>query len=87
VVDQHLTHHAGGDGEELAPLLPLPPPLLAEPQVGLVDESRGLERVLLPLAAQPGRRDRPQIVVDEGCDAPQRLVVPPLPGDQQLGDV
>ena len=51
VVDQDATHDAGGDGEEVGPVLPLDPFQVDEPEVGFVDQGGRLEGVPGALAA------------------------------------
>src|SRR5262249_45948103 len=43
VVDDHLTHGGGGDGEEVIAVLPVRPGLVDQLQVRLVDEASGIQ--------------------------------------------
>ena len=52
MVHENAPHHDGGHADELRAVLPVHLPLIDEPQVRLVDERGGLERVVGPLAAQ-----------------------------------
>jgi hypothetical protein len=55
--------------------LPFDALLAGQPQIGLVDERRGVQRVVGPLEAQLFARELAQLVVDERVDACQRVGV------------
>ena len=56
-------------------------------QVDLVVQGRGLQSVAWTLAAQITRRDSPQLAVDRLHQLLGRLLLAPLPGQQESGDV
>ena len=63
MVHQDATHQAGGDREELDAVLPAETAEIHQTQVGLVDESRGCQRVIAALGPEAPARDPPQIGV------------------------
>ena len=64
VIDQDAAHHLRRHAEEVRAVLPDDALLADEPQVGLVNERRRLQRVLDPFAAEVGRGPPPELVVD-----------------------
>ena len=65
-LDENPPHGLGRGGEEVAPAIPVLRLAAAEePQVRLVDQGGGLERLAGPFATQLGRRDPAQLVVDQ----------------------
>ena len=54
-LDQNLAHRVRSDGAEVRAVLPPPGPVLHQPQVGLVDQGRRLQRLSGTLAAQIAR--------------------------------
>ena len=52
VVHENPPHHDGRQADELCAILPVHLPLVDQPEVRLVDECGGLERVVAPLAEQ-----------------------------------
>ncbi len=64
MVDEDAPHHLRRDGKEVRAVLPRRALLIDEPQVGLVDQRGGLQRVAIALAPQPGRRALMQLPVD-----------------------
>jgi hypothetical protein len=86
VVDQDPAHHLRGQPKKLRPVAPVHAVLLDEPQVGLVHERGGLERVARALGAQLRGREVAQLVVDRGQEAVEVRAVAAAPSDQELGD-
>ena len=58
VVDQDAPHHLRGDAEEVRATLPGDAILAGEPEVRLVDQGGGLQRVVRPFAAKIRRGRR-----------------------------
>ena len=52
VIDEDAAHHLGRDAEEVRPVLPVDTVLACEPDVRLVDQRGGLERVVGPFPPQ-----------------------------------
>ena len=52
VVDEDAPHQLGGDGEEVASVLPVDGPLAEQLQVRLIDDSGGLKVVVAPLTRE-----------------------------------
>ena len=85
VVDQQAPHGAGGDGEKAAAVLGRDPPLVEQAQIHLVDQRRGAQGVVRPLAAERPPCHLAQLAVDQGDDPVERLAVPVAPAFQPLG--
>src|ERR1041385_9245254 len=66
MIDEYAPHGSGGDCEEVGAVPPIVPHGPSEPQVDLVRELGGLERVPWPLAAQVRAGDTPQLGVNHG---------------------
>ena len=60
-----LPHAASRDAEEVRPARPLDLILMNEPEIGLVDQRRGLEGVTGSLSAHEGIGGRTQLCVDQ----------------------
>lgn len=86
-VHQQVPHNAGGEGEEVAPIGERRGRALHEPQIGLVDQAGGVQRVLLGLGPEPLPGDGAEPVVDERDQAVERLGVARLPPVQEVGDL
>ena len=87
MVDQHPSHQLGRDGEELRAVLPVGVLLIHELEVGLVDERRGLQRVLGPLSPEMRVRDPVQFLVDERHQVIEGIAIALVPGEQEGGYV
>jgi hypothetical protein len=61
--------------------------LIDQPEVGLVDEAAGVERVHPAPAAELDAGQPPQVVVDERHQPVERLGIAGAVGDEQLGNV
>ena len=83
MIDQNLAHQVGRDAEELRAAGALHLRLVHQPQVGLVDQRRRLQRVVRPLAADIGGREAAQFAVDERHQFAQCLLVAAAPGLEQ----
>ena len=53
----------------------------------LVDNCRDLKTIVSPFPAELAGRDGPQLVVNQGYEAVERVAAAPLPLVQELGDV
>ena len=53
------------DAEEMCSVLPVALPLVDKPHVRLVNQGRGLQRVVGPLVAKLSRRDTAELRIDE----------------------
>jgi len=84
VLDQDVTHSHGGDAEEVRPVLPIDLFFINQPQVGLVNQVGGLERVAGALRAQiiPGQPS--QLTVDQRRQFIERGLIAIAPPDEQL---
>jgi hypothetical protein len=88
LIDQDAPHGLGSGGEEVAAALPGPLRAPADqPQVGLLHQRRGLERLAgLLLGELPGR-ELAQLVVDQGQELLGRLAVALLDRREDAGHV
>lgn len=64
VIRENPSHHPGSDGEKLEAIAPINGLLIEQPQIRFVDERRGLEGVIRPLAPQIIRGQLPQLIVN-----------------------
>ena len=87
MIDEDAAHDGGRDGEEVRAVAPLHAPLIDEPQVALVHERGGLERVLASLAAHGALGVPAQLLVDRGDEPVRRGLVAASPGEEEPGDV
>ena len=88
VLDEDATHRLGRRGEEVAAAIP-PLGLLAidEPEVGLVDQGGGLERLPRLLLGEPLLGEPPELAVDERQELLGRPRVALLDGREDAGHV
>ena len=63
MVHQDAAHHACGDREELDAVLPPDAAEIHEPDVGLMDERCGCQRMIAAFGTETPARDPPQVVV------------------------
>jgi hypothetical protein len=76
-LDQDATHGLGRRGEEVSPAVPSPVRVAADQsQVGLVHQSRGLERLTRRLSRQLPSGQPAQLVVDQREQLAGRLPLP-----------
>ncbi len=85
VVHQDAAHHAGRDAEEVRPALPVDLVVVHQAQVRLVDQGRGLERVVAAFAAQVAARHLAQFLVDRRQEFLRGCHAAALPGQQKPG--
>lgn len=69
-LDEDLPHRPRGDAEEVRAALERQVRALEEPEVRLVHEGRGLERVPGPLEPRVPARDAPEVGIDERHERP-----------------
>jgi hypothetical protein len=86
VVHQDLAHDAGGSGKKMRPVLQVDAGLIHQPEVGFVDQSRGLERVIRPLPSHVPAGDPVQLVFDDREQRVQTISVTAAPSDEQASD-
>lgn len=84
VLDQDPAHHARRDAEEMRAILPVHI-RVDQPQIGFMDQRRGLERMSLGLAPELSPRQPAQLRIDERNQPVVRPIVPEPPFAQQLG--
>jgi hypothetical protein len=84
VLDQDPAHHARRDAEEMRAILPVHI-RVDEPQIGFMDQRRGLERMSLGLAPELSPRQATQLCIHERNQPVVRPIVPEPPFAQQLG--
>src|SRR5439155_12882471 len=87
MVDEDAAHDPRGDGEEMGAVAPVVLPDAGKPQVRLVCELGGLERVPRSLVAQVRARDAPQLAVDHRhqlVERPRVAVAEALEEDRDL---
>ena len=87
VLDEDAAHGLGRGGEEVAAAVPARVVRPDEPEVGLVDQGRGLERLARLLLRQPLGGELAQLVVDQRQELLGRLRVALLDGREDAGDV
>ena len=88
ILDQDAAHGLGGGGEEVPAAVPAPILRRAdEPEVRLVDQGGGLERLAGPLPGQPMRGQPAELVVDQRQELIGRSGVALLDGREDAGDV
>jgi len=66
VIDEDVTHDVGGQAEDAGAILPHGIGFADEPQVGLIDESSGLEGVVAALEAHLHHCQLMQLLVEAG---------------------
>ena len=87
VVHDDLAHRDGRDGEEVLPVLPVELAAIEQPQVGLVDEGRGVERHVAGARREAAMRHGVQLDVDERQQGLDRAALAAAQIAQDLGDV
>jgi hypothetical protein len=70
----------------MSTVLPLYLARINQPQVSLVDESRGLQCVSRAFVAQVAPRDEPQLGIDEWNQSLERCLIAIAPGKQNPGN-
>lgn len=87
VIHEDPAHDFRCNPEELRAVLPGNALLIDEPEVQLVDESRGYQRVLPPFAPQMPGGDATQLGIDQREQRVSRRRVALRPAEQQASDV
>ena len=85
VVHEQSAHRLGGYGEEVSAVLPGDPLLVHELQVRLVDDGRGLQGMAGTFLGEMTFRQSVQLVVHQGDELVESLLVPLVPGQQETG--
>src|SRR5262249_43632476 len=86
-VDQDAPHGLGRRRKEVSPAVPDPVRVAADqPQVGLMHQGRGLERLTRRLAGQLLSSQAAQLVVDQREQRAGRLPLPPVVGFEDTRD-
>src|SRR5262249_43969210 len=81
-------HRLSRSSEEMAAAFPVPDLLhIDQPQVGLVDQGRGLERLARLLLSQPLDREPAQLVVDQRQQLLRGVRIALLHGGQDRRDL
>ena len=81
-VNENAPHQPRADREEVGAILPTHVLELHQPQVDLVDERRGLQRVTFIFPGHLAARQAVQFVVDQGRQVLQGGLVPVSPGSE-----
>src|SRR6202521_1498340 len=87
MVDQHPPHHLRRDRIEVHAVVPVQLFSTAEPEVDLVDQRGGLQRMAMALAAQVPASNLSQLAINQRQQSLGSRLVPLLPAPKQLGDV
>ena len=87
MVDEHVSHDLRGDGKEVGAVVQRDAALIDQPQVNLVDEHRGLERVARTLTHHVAPRETAQLVVHERHELVECGLVTRAPVAQELRHV
>jgi hypothetical protein len=87
VVHQDAPHQLRGHTEELGTILPARMVLINQFAIGLVDECRGLQRVLDPLVTQGAGGDAAQFPIHDRDQLREGTTVAAAPGSEQLRHV
>ena len=85
-IDQHATHHLGGESEELVAVVEGEAGSVDQAQVDLVNESGGLEGNPGAFQRHPLLGKAAEFGVDQGNEAVQRVLIAASPGLQKLGN-
>ena len=85
VVNQDAPHQLRRDAEKMSAVLPLHVLLIYQPQVGFIDQRRGLQSVAGAFAAHVTAGELSQLGVDQRQQLIERRLVAVAPIHQQLG--
>ena len=75
VVHDDVPHELRRQSDEVVSIFKMPGPLFRETQVGLMNQRRALDGVIGPLALQAPVRDPPKLIVDEGQDCVEGVLI------------
>src|SRR5215213_5272985 len=87
VVDQDTAHRLRRCRHEMGAVLPVHALVIDQPQVGFVDESRGLQAMAGALAPHVVVRQTTEFVVDDRHQEGERKLIPVAPGSEKRADV
>jgi hypothetical protein len=79
VIDQDPPHHLRGHAKEVGPAFEVDAALLDEPEVRLVNERRGLQRVAVPLTAKLPGGNSTQLGIDHWQQGFEGVAIPATP--------
>ena len=83
VVHQNAAHQLRRNGEKMGAVLPLHAVVVHQPQVGFVDQGRGLQAVAGALARHVAVRQAVKLLIDDRRQPFERIPVSLAPGAQQ----
>src|SRR5262249_34641117 len=84
VLDQDMAHSHCGDAEKVRPVLPINLFFISQPQVGLVNQVRGLQCVTGALLAEVITGQASQLTIDPRRQFIERGLIAIAPPDEQL---
>jgi hypothetical protein len=84
---ENTSHHTCRHRQEMGAVLPLHLLHVDEPEIGLVDQGGGLQRVTTSFEAHVTARDTVRLVVDERNQLVERRLVAAAPCKEQGGRV
>ena len=87
VIDEDPAHDLRCHAEKVCPIPPIHVPLVNEPQIHLVNQGRGLERVAGSLTPKMPRRHPTQLRVDQRQQLIERTLVASAPVTEQRRDI
>jgi hypothetical protein len=87
VVHGDLPHGDGGDGQEVAAVVPVGARLIDQPEISLVDQPAGVERIVPGAPAQLDAGDPPQVLVEQRHQLVDGVRVAGAVRLEELGDV
>ena len=86
-IDQDPPHHLRGHPEEMAAVLPSDLVPAKQAQARLIDQRGRLQRDVPALTREIAERHAMQLVLNEGQQPPEGLLVPIAPQTEQVGDI
>jgi hypothetical protein len=85
-IDQDAPHQLRRHREEMRAILPPHLARINQPQIGLVDQRRGLQRVARLLAVHVVSGQSAQLFINQRHELLQRQLIASAPGQQQMSD-
>ena len=88
LIDQNSPHGFGGGGEKMPAVVPAGLGLVAdEPELGLMNQGRGLQCLSRLFLGELSRSQLPQLVIDQGQEFFASLRIPLLDFGQDAGEI
>jgi hypothetical protein len=87
VVDEDPAHDLRRNTEEMRTILPVDAPLIDEPDVHLMNESRWRQRVVGPLVPELARGNPTKLRIDQWQHLIERSSIAATPIGEQHGDI